>query len=210
MTVAIIVFPGANCDRDIQRAIVRLGGSADLVFHKETSLEDYNVIVLPGGFTYGDCFRPGYMASQSPIMKRVIRAYKKGAYILGICNGFQILTELDLLPGKLEKNNSDKFICRPEELIVNNNTSFTNGYQENQIVKIPIAHHSGKYVVDDINEDLVAFRYKNNPNGSVGDIAGVFSEDKRILGMMPHPERMYEMKLGGVGGEPLIRALIKL
>lgn len=210
MTVAVIVFPGANCDRDIQRAIVRLGGTADLIFHKETSLDGYNVIVLPGGFTYGDCFRPGYMASQSPIMKKIIKAYKKGAYIIGICNGFQILTELDLLPGKLEKNNSDKFICRSVNLIVNNNSPFTSGYQENQIVRIPIAHHSGKYLVDDIDEDLVAMRYEDNPNGSVGDIAGVFSKDKRILGLMPHPERMYEMKLGGTGGKPLIEALIEL
>ena len=186
-----------------------------MIWHKETSLPKIDLLVLPGGFSYGDYLRCGAIAAKSPIMKAVKNFYNDEGFIIGICNGFQILTEAKILPGALIPNDNQKFICKDQDLIVvNNKTLFTSCFIDNTTISIPIAHHDGKYFLNDSElEELeqnerIIFKYKNNPNGSIGDIAGVSSKNKRVIGMMPHPERAIDQDLGSVSGLTILRSII--
>ncbi len=216
MRSAVIVFPASNCDRDVAVAIEKISGTKPhMVWHKDTDLPDVDLIVLPGGFSYGDYLRCGAMANQSPIMKDVVKRAKAGTPTLGICNGFQILTESGLLPGVLMRNAGLHFVCRTVPLKVENaDTVFTRKYGAGQTINVPVAHHDGNYFADAETlsrlegEGRVAFRYDNdNPNGSLNDIAGIVNEAGNVLGLMPHPERVADPKLGGMDGAPLFQAL---
>jgi phosphoribosylformylglycinamidine synthase len=216
MRSAVIVFPASNCDRDAAVALEQISGAKPhMVWHKDTSLPDVDLIVLPGGFSYGDYLRCGAMANQSPIMKEVVAKAKAGTPTLGICNGFQILAESGLLPGVLMRNANLHFVCRTVSLKVeNNDTVFTKKYGAGQAIRVPVAHHDGNYYADAETldrlegEGRVAFRYANdNPNGSQRDIAGIVNADGNVLGLMPHPERVVDEKLGGTDGTPLFQAL---
>jgi len=217
MKAAVITFPGSNCDRDMYKTIEDISGKeVKKVWHGDTELpQGLDFIALPGGFSYGDYLRSGAMSAKSPIMNEVVKAAKAGTYILGVCNGFQILTEAGLLPGTLMRNKNLKFICKSVELKVeNNNSEFTKSYSKGQKINVPVAHHDGNFFAnDDIvksieDNEQVAFRYTKNPNGSLNDIAGIFSENKRVLGMMPHPERAADDLTGGTDGKALFEALI--
>ena len=216
MQSAVIVFPASNCDRDVAVALEQASGTKPhMVWHGDAVLPEVDLIVLPGGFSYGDYLRCGAMASQSPIMKEVVSRANAGTPTLGICNGFQILTECGLLPGVLMRNAALNFVCRTVPLKVENaDTVFTRKYGAGQEIDIPVAHHDGNYFADDetLNrvegEGQVAFRYANdNPNGSVRDIAGITNEARNVLGLMPHPERVADAKLGGTDGMPMFNAL---
>ncbi len=226
MKAAVVVFPGSNCDRDVQVALRQSSGAEPLmVWHKETDFEAVDLIVLPGGFSYGDYLRCGAVAAQSPVMKEVVARAKRGVPTLGICNGFQILTESGLLPGVLMSNAHLKYVCRDVGVRVENSrTVFTNGYEQGQALRIPVAHHDGNYFADEETlealEDRgqVAFRYCEadgaaseaaNPNGSARNIAGLFNETKTVLGMMPHPERLADEALGGTDGRALFDGLVE-
>lgn len=218
MKAAVIVFPGSNCDRDAQVALsLATGHAPHMIWHKETNLPPLDLIVLPGGFSYGDYLRAGAMAAQSPVLRAVKDAAARGVRILGICNGFQILTESGLLPGVLMRNASLKFICKEVTLRVENAaTAFTNHYREGETIRIPIAHADGNYFADEAMLDRmeqqgqIAFRYVDeNPNGAQRAIAGVFNESKTVLGMMPHPERAYESAHGGTDGARLFQSLMQ-
>lgn len=218
MKSAVIVFPGSNCDRDAARALERIAGKpASMVWHKDTALPDgTDLVVLPGGFSYGDYLRSGAMSAKSPIMQAVIAHAERGGLVLGVCNGFQVLTETRLLPGALLKNEGLKFVCREVELdIVNANTPFTRAYREARQTVIPIAHGDGRYTADEEtldkleNEGRVVFRYKNNPNGSARDIAGIINERGNVMGMMPHPERAADIALGRLGGQAVFQSLLE-
>ena len=219
MKAAVITFPGSNCDRDMFSTIENVTGKAPTkVWHAETSLPDgLDFIALPGGFSYGDYLRSGAMSAKSPIMQEVVKAAKKGVYVLGVCNGFQILTETGLLPGTLMRNRDLKFICRDVELkVASNDSAFTSGYANNQKLTIPVAHHDGNFfatpeVLREIEGNgQVAFTYSSdNPNGSIDDIAGVFDKNKRVLGMMPHPERAADAQTGGTDGKALFESIFK-
>lgn len=216
MKAAIITFPGSNCDRDLAVAFEKAGAQVVRVWHKDTELpQGTDVVGVPGGFSFGDYLRCGAIAAQSPIARAVRDFAHKGGYVLGICNGFQILTETGLLPGALLRNVGLTYVCKTVELRVETaESAFTSGYGRGQVIRIPIAHHDGNYTIDEDglkrlrDEDRIAFTYVNNPNGSVGDIAGVLSENRRVLGMMPHPERMCEPAHGGTDGSVLFRSLI--
>ncbi len=216
MHAAVIVFPGSNCDRDLVVALERAGARVSKVWHKDTALpEGIDLIAIPGGFSFGDYLRCGAIAANSPICKSVVAHAGKGGYVLGVCNGFQVLTETGLLPGALLRNAGLKYICKTVELRVETNDSaYTSGYDTGDIINIPIAHHDGNYFVDEDthtrlrDERRVAFTYVDNPNGSIGDIAGVLSQNRRVLGMMPHPERMAEPAHGGTDGAGLFSGLI--
>jgi len=198
MKANVIVFPGSNCDRDVKVALEKFQIHTKMIWHQENAMPKSDLVVLPGGFSYGDYLRCGSIASKSNIMNEVIKHADKGGYLIGICNGFQILTETGLLPGALLRNKKLKFICKYVNLLIeNNSTPFTSKYKKNAKIKIPIAHNEGNYYIND-NElkklkfnGQIAFKYEENfnPNGSVENIAGVLSENGRILGMMPHPER---------------------
>lgn len=217
MKSAVIVFPGSNCDRDAQVALKKITGrDPTMVWHKDAELpKDLDLIVLPGGFSYGDYLRSGAMASVSPIGD-AIRAYvARGGYLLAICNGFQVATEMGLLPGALLRNASLNFVCRPQPLaIASNSSAFTAAYKGQREVSFPIAHHDGNYYADAPTldrlegEGRVAFRYLGNPNGSARDIAGILSENGRVLGMMPHPERAVGGHEGGSDGIRLFEGLM--
>ncbi|WP_372604529.1 phosphoribosylformylglycinamidine synthase subunit PurQ [Actibacterium sp.] len=217
MRAAVIQFPGSNCDRDMVVALDAVAGSdkTKLVWHKDTSLPaGLDLVAIPGGFSFGDYLRCGAIAARSPIARAIADFAAKGGYVLGVCNGFQILTETGLLPGALMRNSGLKYICRSVPLSVQTTDSdFTNGYEKGQIISLPIAHHDGNYNADAdtlarLNgEDRVAFRYADNPNGSAEDIAGVLSANRRVLGMMPHPERAADPLLGGTDGAALFRSL---
>ena len=215
---AVITFPGSNCDRDMAVAIERISGTAPIrVWHGDAHLpDDLDFIALPGGFSYGDYLRSGAMAANSPIMQSVKRRAERGVPVLGVCNGFQVLTEAGLLPGALMRNASQNFICRTVALKVENDRSlFTSGYAAGQIIDIPVAHHDGNYFADDETLDMlegegrVAFRYVENCNGSQRDIAGVLNAEGNVLGMMPHPERAVEQAHGGTDGLALFENAIK-
>ncbi|WP_294622333.1 phosphoribosylformylglycinamidine synthase subunit PurQ [uncultured Roseovarius sp.] len=216
MHAAVIVFPGSNCDRDMAVALERAGAKVSMVWHKDTALpEGIDLIGVPGGFSFGDYLRCGAIAANSPICRSVVAHAEKGGYVLGICNGFQVLTETGLLPGVLLRNAALKYICKPVELTVQTSDSaFTSGYEAGQTVTFPIAHHDGNYFADAETlkrlhgEARVAFTYNTNPNGSVEDIAGVLSENRRVLGMMPHPERMAEEAHGGTDGAAMFDSLV--
>ena len=215
MKVGVLVFPGSNCDRDIAVAFERIGATVTMVWHKETSLPDQlDVIAIPGGFSFGDYLRCGAIAARSPISKALLDFAHRGGYVLGICNGFQILTETGLLPGALMQNAKLKFLGKSTDLIVNKiESAFTHRYVQGQSISIPIAHHEGNYSANPetlkalIDNDRIAFRYKDNPNGASEDIAGILSENRRVLGMMPHPERAVDAALGGVDGQPFFAGL---
>tara|TARA_R110002051_G_scaffold165688_2_gene236585 strand:+ start:50460 stop:51128 length:669 start_codon:yes stop_codon:yes gene_type:complete len=217
MKSAVIVFPGSNCDRDAHDAIERVTGqSPAMVWHQETALpEGTQFVMVPGGFSYGDYLRCGAMASHSAIMPAIIAHAATGAPILGVCNGFQILTECGLLPGALMRNAQLKFICEETPITVANaNTRFTSRYSSNAKLTIPIAHHDGNYFADTEtlvrieNEGQVVLRYGANPNGSANDIAGLVNEQGNVLGMMPHPERAVDAKHGGTDGLALFESLL--
>ncbi|MEO1949011.1 phosphoribosylformylglycinamidine synthase I [Thioclava sediminum] len=215
MKAAVITFPGSNCDRDLSMAFAAAGADVVKVWHKETALpEGIDIIGVPGGFSYGDYLRCGAIASRSPIGQAVADFAGKGGYVIGICNGFQVLTEMRLLPGALMRNAGLKFVSKPLALrVATTDSAYTSGYEAGQEIVIPVAHHDGNYQIDPEGlariegEDRVAFRYVENPNGSVDDIAGVLSENRRVLGMMPHPERAIEAAQGGADGAALFRAL---
>jgi len=215
MNFGVVVFPGSNCDLDCYKAIERLNEPVDYIFHTSTDLARYDCIILPGGFSYGDYLRSGAIARFAPVMQEVMKAAEEGKLILGICNGFQILLECGLLPGAMLRNRGLKFLCQYEELIVNNNqTPFTTSYQEGESIRIPIAHGEGNYYCDEEtlaaleqNQQIV-FRYRNNPNGSVSDIAGIINERGNVLGMMPHPERAVDSLLGSEDGLRLFISIL--
>lgn len=215
MRAAVVVFPGSNCDRDLAVAFERAGAEVHMVWHKQTALPDgVDIVGIPGGFSYGDYLRCGAIAAQSPICRAVAAHAGRGGYVIGICNGFQVLTETGLLPGALLRNAGLKYICRTVDLTVATADSiFTRGYRAGEMIGIPIAHHDGNYFADERirarlrDEDRIAFRYADNPNGSVDDIAGILSQNRRVLGMMPHPERAADAGHGGTAGAALFRAL---
>jgi phosphoribosylformylglycinamidine synthase subunit PurQ / glutaminase len=230
MKAAVIIFPGSNCDRDVTVALRQSmhpagGGEPLQVWHKEADFPAVDLIVLPGGFSYGDYLRSGAMAAHSPVMKEVVRRAGRGVPVLGICNGFQTLTEAGLLPGALMRNANLRFICKDAHVRVESSqTVFTGKYESGRSLRIPIAHHDGNYVADDDtlarleDRDQIAFRYCDpdgtpsaaaNPNGSVRNIAGVFNDTKTVLGMMPHPERLADAALGGTDGRPLFDGLVE-
>ncbi|WP_047979569.1 phosphoribosylformylglycinamidine synthase subunit PurQ [Ornithinibacillus contaminans] len=217
MKFAVIVFPGSNCDRDMYHAANEvLGEEADLVWYQNSKLENYDGILLPGGFSYGDYLRSGAVAATSDVMNQVKEHAAKGKPVLGVCNGFQILTEAGLLPGALMRNKKLAFMCHQEELIVeNNDTIFTRGYEKDEIVRFPIAHGEGNYFCDEQTlatlkaNNQIVFTYKNNPNGSVADIAGIINQAGNVLGMMPHPERAVEALLGSEDGLKLFQSIVQ-
>jgi|TARA_B100001093_G_scaffold104936_1_gene97210 phosphoribosylformylglycinamidine synthase len=224
MKSSVIVFPGSNCDRDIAVALEKMQFKNQMVWHKETKLPKSDLIVIPGGFSYGDYLRSGAIAGKSLIIEEVIKAANSGCLILGICNGFQILTETGLLKGTLLRNKNLKFINKDVYLKVsNNNTKFTNKYKANQILKINIAHNEGNFFTDSKHmaelkkENLIAFKYcdengnineNSNPNGSLENTAGIFNSNKNILGMMPHPERMVDELISNKDGINLFSSLL--
>ncbi|WP_339228754.1 phosphoribosylformylglycinamidine synthase subunit PurQ [Oceanobacillus sp. FSL K6-2867] len=216
MKFAVIVFPGSNCDRDMYHAIKDiLGKEADLVWYQNSNLEDYDAILLPGGFSYGDYLRTGAVAATSEVMTQVKEHAEKGKPVLGVCNGFQVLTESGLLPGALMKNKQLSFLCRQENIIVENNkTMFTTGYEKGEIVEFPIAHGEGNYFCNEETlaelkaNNQIVFTYQRNPNGSVADIAGITNKQGNVLGMMPHPERAVEALVGSDDGVRLFESII--
>ena len=224
MNSSVIVFPGSNCDRDIDVALKKMQFKNQMIWHKETKLPKSDLIVIPGGFSYGDYLRSGAIAGKSLIIEEVIKAANSGCLILGICNGFQILTETGLLQGTLLRNTNLKFINKDVHIkVLNNDSKFTKKYNKDQILKINIAHNEGNYFTD-INhleklkkENLIAFKYCNkqgeinnnsNPNGSLENIAGILNEKKNILGMMPHPERMVDEMISNKDGVNLFLSLL--
>jgi len=215
MRAAVVVFPGSNCDRDLAVAFEAAGAEVEMVWHKDTGLpEGVDIVGIPGGFSYGDYLRCGAIAAQSPICRAVADHAGRGGYVLGVCNGFQVLAETGLLPGALLRNAGLKYVCRTVGLKVQTVASdFTSGYRDGEVIDIPIAHHDGNYFADADtlaelrDQDRIAFTYTDNPNGSQGDIAGILSPNRRVLGMMPHPERAADMGHGGTDGAALFRAL---
>jgi len=226
MKACVIVFPGSNCDRDMQVALRNAMGSEPImVWHGDSSFDDVDLITVPGGFSYGDYLRAGAMAAKSPVMREIIARANKGVPVLGVCNGFQILTESGLLPGALMRNADLKYVCKDIHLTVETtDTPFTQGYGNGGVIRIPVAHHDGNYFAEDSlldeleGENRVAFRYANadgahsddaNPNGSRRNIAGIFNKQRNVLGMMPHPERLADPTLGGVDGKPMFEGLVE-
>jgi phosphoribosylformylglycinamidine synthase subunit PurQ / glutaminase len=224
MKSSVIVFPGSNCDRDIAAALEKMQFKNQMIWHKETKLPKSDLIVLPGGFSYGDYLRSGAIAGKSLIIDEVIKAANDGCLILGICNGFQILTETGLLKGTLLKNKNLKFINKDIQIkVLNNETKFSNKYKKNEILKINIAHNEGNFFTDNNHlnllkeNDLIAFKYcdekgnindQSNPNGSLENIAGIYNSKKNILGMMPHPERMVDKLISNTDGVNLFSSLL--
>lgn len=218
MRFAVVVFPGSNCDIDMYHAIKdELGEEAEYVTHDTESLDHFDAILLPGGFSYGDYLRTGAIARFSNVMKAVVKAANAGKPVLGVCNGFQILLEAGLLPGAMRKNDSLKFICSQVELrVVNNRTMFTASFEKDQIISVPIAHGEGNYFCNEETLKLmkengqIVFTYQgHNPNGSIEDIAGITNERGNVLGMMPHPERAVDPLLGGADGLQLFQSIVK-
>ncbi len=217
MKTSVIVFPASNCDRDAAVALEQATGKApDMVWHGNTDLPATDLIILPGGFSYGDYLRSGAMAARSPIMQAVIEKAKAGTPVIGICNGFQVLTEAGLLPGALMRNAGLNFVCRTVTLRVENNQSmFSSAFEKGQSVNFPVAHHDGNFFADKEtldkleSEGRVVFRYIDNPNGSARDIAGIINDSGNVLGMMPHPERVISPLLGGIDGVQFFKGLVE-
>ena len=226
MKAHVIVFPGSNCDRDVAVSLEQAMGKApDMLWHGETEVPETDLIVLPGGFSYGDYLRCGAMAAHSPIMRDVVKKAKAGTRVLGICNGFQILAESGLLPGVLMQNMSLKYICRDVRIRVERtDTPFTHQYGNGGILRIPVAHHEGNYNADEDtldrleDDNRIAFRYCTedgettddaNPNGSARNIAGIYNENFSVLGLMPHPERLADPQLGGTDGKAMFSSLVE-
>lgn len=211
----VLVFPGSNCDRDMAVALRSVGARVDMIWHKETALPSgLDLVAIPGGFSFGDYLRCGAIAARSPIMRAVNGFAQGGGHLLGICNGFQVLLETGLLPGALMRNANLKFVCRVETLsVATADSPFTRGYAKGEEVRVPIAHHDGNFIAADETlkelrgEDRIAFRYMGAPNGSMDGIAGILSANRRVLGMMPHPERAVDARHGGSGGRGLFSGL---
>jgi len=217
MKFAVIVFPGSNCDLDMYHAVEdTVQQQVDYVWHTATDLSSYDAILVPGGFSYGDYLRCGSIARFAPVMAEVRKAADEGKFVLGVCNGFQVLTEAGLLPGALIRNNSLKFRCHPVDLVVENNkTAFTNAYRQGETIRIPIAHGEGNYYCDDLTlqqlkkNNQIIFRYQgDNPNGSVDNIAGISNERGNVIGMMPHPERAVKDLLGSKDGARMFTSVL--
>lgn len=216
MKAAVLTFPGSNCDRDLAMAFEAAGAQVVRVWHKDTDLPaGTDIVAIPGGFSFGDYLRCGAIAARAPISGAVQRFAAGGGHVLGICNGFQILLEMGLLPGALLRNAGLKYICKPVTLhVACTESDFTSGYSEGAEISVPIAHHDGNYNADPETlamlqgEGRIAFRYADNPNGSVDDIAGILSANRRVLGMMPHPERAMDPRLGSRDGRALFESLI--
>ncbi|MCT1925489.1 phosphoribosylformylglycinamidine synthase I [Staphylococcus pasteuri] len=215
MKFAVLVFPGSNCVRDMYNAAIKSGVEAEYVDYRTTSLEGFDGVLIPGGFSFGDYLRSGAMASVAPVINEVKRLANEGKPVLGVCNGFQILTEIGLLPGALLHNDSHLFVSRNESLrVVNNQTPFTNLYNEDEIVVYPVAHGEGHYYCnEEIYKDLsqnnqIILKYTDNPNGSYDDIAGIVNKAGNVCGMMPHPERAMELLLGTDSGVKLFEAMV--
>ncbi|WNF18793.1 phosphoribosylformylglycinamidine synthase I [Staphylococcus warneri] len=215
MKFAVLVFPGSNCDRDMYNAAIKSGVEAEYVDYRTTTLAGFDGVLIPGGFSFGDYLRSGAMASVAPVINEVKRLAKEDKPVLGVCNGFQILTEIGLLPGALLHNDSHLFVSRNESLrIVNNQTPFTDLYEENEVVVYPVAHGEGHYYCnEDIYNELITnnqiiLKYTDNPNGSYADIAGIVNKEGNVCGMMPHPERAMESLLGTDSGVKLFEAMV--
>jgi phosphoribosylformylglycinamidine synthase I len=216
MKAAVVTFPGSNCDRDLAVAFERAGWDVVRVWHKDADLpKGVDVVGVPGGFSFGDYLRCGAIAAQSPIGGAVKAHAARGGFVLGVCNGFQVLTEMQLLPGALMRNAGLKFVCRMQKLRVETTDSaFTAGYARGLEITVPIAHHDGNFTIDADglkqlqDQNRIAFTYAGNPNGSMADIAGILSENRRVLGMMPHPERVVEAAQGGTDGAAMFTALL--
>jgi phosphoribosylformylglycinamidine synthase len=216
MKAAVVTFPGSNCDRDLAVAFERAGWDVVRVWHKDADLpKGVDVVGVPGGFSFGDYLRCGAIAAQSPIGGAVKAHAARGGFVLGVCNGFQVLTEMQLLPGALMRNAGLKFVCRMQKLRVETTDSaFTAGYARGLEITVPVAHHDGNFTIDADglkqlqDQDRIAFTYAGNPNGSMADIAGILSENRRVLGMMPHPERVVDAAQGGTDGTAMFTALL--
>ncbi len=215
--IGVVVFPGSNCEYDAAAAVSQLGATAEFVWHSATDLSDFDGIILPGGFAHGDYLRPGALARFSPVMEVVARFAEQGGAVLGICNGFQVLTEAGLLPGALQKNRGLTFLCQPTTLIVESTKSvLTRLATRGQELRIPINHFSGAYTCDDATyaaleaNDQIVLRYKENPNGSRGDIAGVANMAGNVVGLMPHPERAMSTLLGSADGRVLLESFLSV
>lgn len=217
MKAAVITFPGSNCDRDLAVALEQAGAKVTRVWHKDEALPGgIDLVAVPGGFSFGDYLRCGAIAAHSPIANAVRTHAARGGYVLGICNGFQVLTELNLLPGALMRNAGLRFICREVELkVATAQSPFTSAYAAGTAIRLPVAHHDGNYQIDAAglavlkDQDRIAFTYAPGINGSVADIAGVLSENRRVLGMMPHPERAVDATHGGTDGAGLFASLMR-
>jgi len=216
MKFAVIAFPGSNCDRDMYHAIKEMMQmEADLVWYQDADLTNYDAVLLPGGFSYGDYLRSGSMAAASEVMQQVKAHAEAGKPVLGVCNGFQVLTEARILPGALMRNKNLSFMCHDEELVVENNqTAFTDQFKQGEVITLPIAHGEGNYFCDektlaelDENNQII-LKYRNNPNGSAADIAGITNKAGNVLGMMPHPERAVESLLGSDDGKKIFQSMI--
>lgn len=218
MKSAVVLLPGLNRDRDMIAALTKISGSAPLtVWQTETEIPDVDLIVIPGGFSYGDYLRCGAIAARMPVMRAVAEKARQGVMVMGVCNGFQILLEAGLLPGALMRNTSLKFVCREVKLeVANANTAFTRNYRPGQFIRCPVAHHDGNYFADDETlariegQGQVVFRYAEgtNPNGSINDIAGIISKEGNVLGLMPHPENLIETAHGGTDGRPIFESAL--
>ena len=216
MTAAVIQFPGSNCDRDMAVALRQAGADVDVIWHKDDRLPDgVDLVAVPGGFSFGDYLRCGAIAANSPICRAIVANADRGGYVLGVCNGFQVLTETGLLPGALMRNAGLKFVCKTVGLkVVTSDSPFTEGYNAGTVLSVPIAHHDGNYFADDATlarlqgDGRVAFTYEDNPNGSRADIAGILSDNGRVLGMMPHPERAVDLAHGSTDGQRLFAGLV--
>jgi phosphoribosylformylglycinamidine synthase len=213
--VGVVLFPGSNCEHDAVEAVSALGGKAELVWHGDRSLNGFDAVILPGGFAHGDYLRPGAIARFSPVMEAVREFAASGGPVVGICNGFQVLTEAGLLPGALQKNRGLKFLCTTVELRVDSTDSvLTNEAETGQRLRVPINHFEGNYTCDQYtldglrSEDRVVLRYVDNPNGSMDDIAGICSQGRNVVGLMPHPERATDALLGSTDGAVLLRSLL--
>ncbi len=214
--IGVVIFPGSNCEYDALSAMTALGAEADFIWHSTHTIEGYDGIILPGGFAHGDYLRPGALARFSPVMGAIADFANRGGAVLGICNGFQVLTEAGLLPGALQKNRGLTFLCQPTTLIVASTKSvLTRGATKGQELSIPINHFSGAYTCDDetyqrlIANDQVVLRYKDNPNGSRDDIAGVSNVEGNVVGLMPHPERAMSTLLGSDDGRVLLESFLR-
>jgi phosphoribosylformylglycinamidine synthase len=213
--VGVVLFPGSNCELDVVEAVTRLGGDAEILWHGDDTVRGADAIVVPGGFAHGDYLRPGAIARFSPVMDAVAKFAADGGPVVGICNGFQILTEAGLLPGALQKNRGLKFLCTTVGLRVEAPSALTAGVERGTVLRIPINHFEGNYTcsratLDELrNDDRVVLRYVDNPNGSVDDIAGICNEGRNVVGLMPHPERASHALLGSTDGIPLLEALLR-
>jgi phosphoribosylformylglycinamidine synthase subunit PurQ / glutaminase len=214
-TVGVVLFPGSNCEADVVEAVRALGGDAEVLWHGDPTVGGVDAVVVPGGFAHGDYLRPGAIARFSPVMEAVKKFAADGGPVVGICNGFQILTEAGLLPGALQKNRGLKFLCATTELRVDStNSVLTSATEHGQILRVPVNHFEGNYTCDPEtlarlrSDDRVVLRYIDNPNGSVDEIAGICNEGRNVVGLMPHPERAIDELLGSADGAPLLRSLL--